>query len=52
MDIGFIYKSRRNNLEPDALNRRDELITPHLLMLVQEDVDEMEKYFLYDVQTV
>ena len=35
---------------PDALSRREELFTPRLLVLVDKDLDEVEKNFLDDVR--
>ena len=45
MDVEFIHKPGRVNLMPNALSRREELITPLLLVLVEEDLDEVEKFF-------
>ena len=50
MDVKLIHKSGRDNLVPDALSRREELITPCLLVLVEEELDEVEKDFLDDVR--
>ena len=36
----------------DALSRRKELIIPRLLVLVEEDLVEVKKYFLDDVREV
>ena len=49
MDVELIHKSGRDNLVPDALSRREELLTPRLLVLVEEDHDEVEKKILDDV---
>lgn len=50
MDVELIHKPGRDNLVPDTLNQREELITFHLLMLDEEDLDEVEKNFLDDVR--
>ena len=50
MDVELIHKLGRDNLVPDALSRREELLTPRLLALVEEELDEVEKDFLQDVR--
>lgn len=50
MDVELIHKPGRDNLVPDALSRREEFITPRLLMLVEDDFDDVEKYFFDDVR--
>jgi hypothetical protein len=50
MDVELIHKSGRDILMPDALSRREELLTPRLLVLVNDDLDEVEKNFLDDVR--
>ena len=52
MDVELIQKPGRDDLVPDALSRREELITPRLLMLVEDELDEVEKDFLDDVREV
>ena len=37
MDVKLIHKPRRDNLVPDALSRREEFLTPRLLVLVDDD---------------
>lgn len=36
IDVESIHKPRMNNLVPDALSRREDLITPPLLTIVEE----------------
>jgi hypothetical protein len=50
MDVELIHKPGRDNLVPDALSRREELITPCILMLVEDELDEVERDFLDDVR--
>lgn len=50
MDIELIHKPGRDNLVWDALSRREELIIPRLLILVEEDLDEVEKKSLDDIR--
>lgn len=50
MDVDLIHKPGRDNLVPDALSRREELITPCLLTIVEEDLEEVEHDFLQDVR--
>ena len=50
MDVELIHKPGRDNLVPDALSRREKLFTPRLLMLVEEELDEIEREFLDDVR--
>ena len=45
MDVELILKPGRDNLAPDALSRREKLLTSRLLMLAEEDIDEVEKEF-------
>ena len=45
MDVELIHKPGRDNLVPDALSRREKLLTLRLLMLVEEDLDDVEKEF-------
>ena len=49
MDVELIHKPGRDNLVPDALSRWEELITPRLLMLIEDELDELEKNFRDDV---
>ena len=49
MDVEFINKPRQDNLVPDALSCREELITPRLLMLVEGDLNKIKKNFLDDI---
>ena len=50
MDIELIHKPGRENLVSDALKCREEFITPLLLVLVEENLDEFENDFLDNVQ--
>ena len=50
IDVELIHKPGRDNLVLDALSRREELLTPRILMLVEDDLVEVEKDFLDDVQ--
>lgn len=50
MDVELIHKPGRDNLVPDALSRREELLTSRLLMLAEEDIDEVEKEFRDDIR--
>ena len=50
MDVELIHKPRRDNLVPNALSRREELITPQLLAIMEEELDEVEEDFLQDVK--
>ena len=50
MDVELIYKLGRDNLVSDALNRREELITFCLLVLVGEDLSKVERDFLEDAR--
>ena len=50
MDVELIHKPRRDNFMPDALSRREELLTLWLLVLVEEELDEVERDFLQDVR--
>ena len=50
MDVELIHKPGRHNLVSDALSRREELMTPRILMLVEDELDEVEKNFLDDVR--
>lgn len=47
MDIELIHKQRHDNLMSDVLSHRKELITPHLLMLVEDELDKVEKKTSY-----
>ena len=46
MDVELIHKPRRHNLVSDALSRREELIIPQFLAIVEEELDEVEQDFL------
>ena len=50
MDVELIYKPGRDNLVLDVLSTREELITPQLLAIVEEELDEVEQDFLHDVR--
>ena len=50
MDVELIHKPGRDNLVPDALSRREKLLILRLLMLVEEDLDDVEKEFRDDVR--
>ena len=50
MDVELIHKPGRVNIVPDALSRWEELITPRILMLVNDELDEVEIDFLDDVR--
>ena len=50
MDVELIHKPGRDNLVSDALSRREEFITPRILMLVEDELDDVEKKFLDDVR--
>jgi len=52
MDVELIHKPVRDNLVPNALSRREELLTSQLLVLVEKDLDEVENEFLDDVREV
>ena len=43
MDVELIHKPGRDNLVPDALSRSEEFITPRILMLVEDELDDVEK---------
>ena len=45
MDVELIYQPGRDNLVPDALSRREELLTSRLLVLVEENLDDVENNF-------
>jgi hypothetical protein len=49
MDVELIDKSGHDNLVPDALRRWEELITFRLLILVEYELDEVERVLLDDV---
>lgn len=40
MNVELIHKPWRDNLVPDALSCREELITHRLIMLVKEDIED------------
>ena len=48
MHVKLIHKPGQNNLMSDMLSR-EELITPRLLMLVEDEFHEIKKDFLDDV---
>ena len=50
MDVELIHKPGRDNLVPDALSRREELLTSRLLMLAEEDIDEVEREFRDEIR--
>jgi hypothetical protein len=50
MNVELIHKPGQDNLVSDALSRREELITPRLLMLIEDEFDEVERDFLDDVR--
>ena len=50
MDFELIHKPGRDNLVLNELSRRKELLSPRLLMLVEEDLDEVERDLLDDVR--
>lgn len=39
--VKLIHKPKRDNLVPDALSRREALITHRLLLLIDEDFNEV-----------
>ena len=50
MDGEWIHKPGWDNLVPDALSRRVELITPLIFKLVKDELNEVDKDFLDDVR--
>ena len=50
IDVELIHKPGRDNFVPDALSCREKLITPQVLILVEDELDELEKDFLDDVR--
>lgn len=42
MDVELIHNPGRDNLAPDALSHREELLIPRLLVLVEEDLGVRE----------
>lgn len=50
MDVELIHKPRRDNSVPNALSRREELMTPRIVALVGEEFDEVKRSFLHEVQ--
>jgi len=52
MDVELIHKPGRDNLVPDALSRREELITLRILTLIEDELDEVERDFLNDMWEV
>lgn len=49
MNIELLYKRGHNNLVSNALNRRKELITLELFMIVEDGLDDAEQDFLNKV---
>ena len=50
MAVEMIHKPGCDDLVPDALSRREELITPRLFMLVENELNDVKNDFLNDVR--
>ena len=50
MDVELFHKPERNNLVPDALSCREKLISPSLLMFVDDDLNDVKNDTLKDVR--
>lgn len=49
MDVEYLHKLGPDNLLPNALSRREELITPKLLMIAEGGLNDVEQDFLDEV---
>ena len=52
MDVELIHKPGRDNLVSDALSRREEFITPRILMLVEDELDDVREAMKQDEDAI
>lgn len=49
-NVELIHKRGMDNLVLNALSRHEEFMTPRILAMVEVELDEVERDFLYEVQ--